>query len=100
MVGVPWETIEKRAVTIRWCTQHGDFHPGNVLVGRDYTPTLIDFGRVGRAPASLDPLTLELSLLFHPDFRTFLGNWPTKDSLEHWSNVKQYVADCPCGIVV
>lgn len=94
------EAFEERPVLVRWCSQHGDMHPGNILVGPDNRPTLIDFGRVGRAPACLDPVTLELSLLFHPNAVEFSKTWPTVDGLRTWADPQVYLSDCPYADVI
>jgi hypothetical protein len=44
---------------------------------------IIDYGEVGEGTASLDPVTLELSLLFHPKgplrpSGAAFGAWPTE----------------------
>jgi CheY-like chemotaxis protein len=57
------DTIE---VTSASCMQHGDLHGLNVLVDSRGEPVVIDYGEVGRANPSLDPVTLELSAIFHP----------------------------------
>ena len=57
--------VERRQVQTRWCCVHGDLHGANVLARKDGECVIIDFGDVGDGPASLDPITLELSLLFH-----------------------------------
>jgi len=45
----------------------------NVLVPDDGQPMIIDFAAVGSRPASVDPVTLELSMIFHPDAREVCG---------------------------
>jgi hypothetical protein len=66
-----------------------------VLVREDGTPLLIDYGEVGRGPACLDPLVLELSLLFHPGFKDVRGVWPTATQAQTWTNLDVYLSGCP-----
>ncbi len=56
------DEFEDRNIQVRWCCAHGDLHGHNVLVATDGSACLIDYGDVMDAPASLDPVTLELSL--------------------------------------
>lgn len=51
------------------CTRaviHGDLHGENVLVVEGTRPVLVDFAYTEVGPAMLDPVTLEMSFLFHP----------------------------------
>lgn len=98
--GLSWTTdFEARQVQVRWCCVHGDLHGENVLVAQDGTAVIIDYGEVGEGTASLDPVTLELSLLFHPkgplrgSGRGF-GPWPTAAQARRWGDIDQYVEGC------
>lgn len=93
--GTDWEDTEAIAVQARRCRQHGDLHGLNVLVNGAGEPRMIDFGRVGDATAALDPVTLELSLLFHPDHPDLGGGWPTPEQLSDWGNRPGYLEECP-----
>ena len=86
--------FEKRRIQTRWACCHGDLHGGNVLVSQRGV-VLIDYGDVGDGPASLDPITLELSLLFHPDAPDLTGEWPSNESAQAWGNLDVYLQDCP-----
>lgn len=56
-------------IRFRTSVQHGDLHGENILVrSQDSDVCLIDFADVRRTIALLDPVTLELSPLFHPKF--------------------------------
>lgn len=90
-----WDVFERRTVWISKTPQHGDLHPGNVIVRPDGTPILIDFGRTGYYSQVLDPITLELALLFHPAARQICGQWPTIDQASNWDNLEDFVAGCP-----
>ena len=43
----------------------------------------------------MDPITLELSLLFHPDSPGAGGAWPTLQDAHVWGDLDAYVACCP-----
>lgn len=58
--------VEQIEVEVGEVICHGDLHGENVLVDSDGRPVLIDFADAGPGPAPFDPVTLELSLLFHP----------------------------------
>jgi len=66
-------SFEETNVQVNWGCCHGDLHGLNILV-KDDTVILIDYGDVKEAPACLDPITLELSLLFHPKGPLLVGN--------------------------
>jgi CheY-like chemotaxis protein len=68
---IPWALeFESRKIQMRWAYVHGDLHGSNLLIASDGEIVLIDYGDVGEGPASLDPVTLELSTLFHPQAPT------------------------------
>lgn len=104
--------IDIRAVTSELCRpdfsdgsfacrksiQHFDLHGMNILVHRSShppKPILIDFGRVSIGPACFDPISLELSLLFHPDANRLRGDWPSLDQIRRWPELSVYVSGCP-----
>ncbi|WP_205876822.1 response regulator [Mycobacterium camsae] len=89
------EIADEKAVQCLWTSQHGDLHGANVLINDKSRPVLIDYGRTGDAPSVLDPLTLELSAIFHPDSPVAADPWPTVDDLQNWADVDVYVRDCP-----
>lgn len=82
-------------VQICACTQHGDLHALNVLVDDEGRPVLIDFARTTRRVASYDAVTLEFSLLFHPELAEICGDWPTNQQLGNWDNLRTYLDGCP-----
>lgn len=88
------EKVEGLVVMIRRGTVHGDLHGGNMLVGESGT-VLIDFAAVTNGPTPLDPVSLELSLLFHPDAPHWESDWPRLDQLERWVDFDAYSQDCP-----
>jgi CheY-like chemotaxis protein len=90
-----WSGLEQTQVRMKWCCQHGDFHGLNILVRDGERPLLIDYGEVGHGPACLDPLILELSLLFHPGCKQACGGWPSTTQASNWANVGEYTKDTP-----
>lgn len=79
---------------------HGDLHGGNVLVNQAGTPVLIDFGDVGFGYTGLDPITLEMSLIFHPDCVLSGLSQEIRSFLKHWPNIDGYCRNNPFGDVV
>jgi CheY-like chemotaxis protein len=76
--------------------EHGDLHGYNVLVrAADSVAVLIDFGSLMSAPIALDPMTLELSLLFHPDSPFREGDWPTSEQARSWCSIDDFVDGSP-----
>ena len=86
--------FEDHQIQTRWAYSHGDLHGKNIFVFPDGTQ-LIDYGDVGEGPASLDPVTLELSLLFHPDAPGKTGAWPSVEQAKAWGNLEIYLDSCP-----
>jgi hypothetical protein len=74
---------------------HGDLHGSNVLVSDEGSVTVIDYGDVGDGPASLDAVTLELSVLFHPQSPLGSSGWPSTEQARQWGNIDEYVLGCP-----
>lgn len=87
--------FEERDVVLNQCPQHRDLHGLNVLVGNDGRPLLIDYGEVDISAASHDPVSMELSVLFHPKGRATVGAWPTPEQARRWAHVEEYVRECP-----
>ena len=85
--------FEDREVQARWACSHGDLHGENIFVSPAGTE-LIDYGDVGDGPASLDPVTLELSLLFHPDAPGRGGEWPKPEQANAWGDLDAYLDGC------
>jgi Ser/Thr protein kinase RdoA (MazF antagonist) len=53
-----------------WACVHGDLHGSTALVSASGSAVVVDYGDVAEGPASLDPVTLELSLILHPQGAT------------------------------
>ena len=89
------ENFEAIELELTTSCQHGDLHGFNVLCSESGKAVVIDFGNVGPAPSCVDPILLELSLLFHSDspFRNY--SWPTTEQAESWFNLQEYLVGCP-----
>lgn len=75
--------------------QHGDLHGLNILCDASRSAVVIDFGNVGPAPTCIDPIVLELSVLFHRDSPFRNGLWPTNRQAEAWFDLEEYLRGCP-----
>lgn len=93
--GRDFSTERDIAVDVRESMAHGDLHGLNVLVNPNGEPTLIDYGEVRRANAALDPVTLELSAVFHPAMAGRLNGWPTEAQARAWADIDAYCDGCP-----
>ena len=92
--GLDWiPEFENRDIQARWGCSHGDLHGCNVLVSPEGV-ALIDYGDVCDGPASLDPVTLELSLLFHPDAPESADAWPSAEQLMGWGDLDTFLEGC------
>ncbi|MBF4571256.1 response regulator [Herbiconiux sp. VKM Ac-1786] len=58
--------VESLTLDMRSRVCHGDLHGENVLVVDGGRPMMVDFAYTGNGPAGEDPITLEMSLMFHP----------------------------------
>ncbi|WP_288367843.1 hypothetical protein, partial [uncultured Marinobacter sp.] len=88
--------IEQATVQVCWGCTHGDLHGFNALVAEDGRSVVIDYGDVAEGPVSFDPVTLELSLLFHPGMNeTVNSEWPSLTQAEKWGNVELFLDGCP-----
>ena len=73
---------------------HGDLHCGNILVKGNADTVVIDFGDAGPGYTCLDPISLELSLIFHPDAKKLGLRDGLIGNLETWPDIELYsVAD-------
>jgi CheY-like chemotaxis protein len=90
------EGFEKQNIQTKRGSAHGDLHGLNVLVSNDGVPILIDYGDVDEGPASIDPITLEFSLFFHPNGPLRNCEWPSIDIAKKWGIIDQYLVGCPC----
>ena len=93
--GINIADIEARTVNAAYCCQHGDLHCANVVFDHTGRVMLIDFGDVGSSVASVDPVTLELSTVFHSLHTILPAGWPTEANMIRWVTVEQFVEGCP-----
>ena len=91
------EAFEATPVHVKVCSQHCDLHGSNILVDENDTPILIDFQQVARCPSAFDPITLELSILFHPDAAGLRGDRATPETIARWHELDWYQAATPFG---
>ncbi|UGB27214.1 hypothetical protein LPC10_06435 [Methylorubrum sp. B1-46] len=90
-----FEKVERLSVSYRSSCAHGDLHGGNVLVDGRLQPVMIDFGDVDHQSSCIDPITLELSCIYHPDgARIFAAN-NLKKLLPIWLNRDEYESRHP-----
>lgn len=102
-----WETLHQRleshgvtvprgslVVTTNHSPQHGDLHPGNILVS-DGHPILIDFDSEVVGSSLLDPLTALLSPLFHAESPFRDRAWPTTIQCSALG-AEGFFTDSPC----
>jgi hypothetical protein len=87
--------FEEHAVTLKECCRHGDLHGENVLLNAAQKPILIDFGEAGVGSAAIDPVTLELSAIFHPNGMLNKTKWPSAAQAKHWYDTDVYLKECP-----
>ncbi|OBK22998.1 response regulator [Mycobacterium asiaticum] len=90
---IDWATVSSRLdsydievpagsliATARIGVRHGDFHPGNVLIDNGQA-VLIDFDSNTFACGALDPVTMLISTLVHPDSPIRGPLWPDGDEI-------------------
>jgi CheY-like chemotaxis protein len=83
--------VENVEIDVARCVQHCDMHCGNVLFDDSGRPMVIDYPDTGGAFASLDPVALELSTIFHKDAPDRLG-WPTQAQAGQWMDLDAFCA--------
>ncbi len=89
------ENFERSIVQVNWGCTHSDLHGYNILVSSNFIPVLIDYGDVGECACSRDPITLELSSLFHVQGPFVNSGWPSEKTASNWGK-KQFIDEtCP-----
>lgn len=89
LAGIDLVAVEHVEIDVARCVQHCDLHCGNVLFDDSGRPMVIDYPDTRNAFASLDPVTLELSTIFHKDAPHPQG-WPTEARGNQWSDVDAF----------
>ncbi len=90
--GIELADIEQVIVRHRKGCIHADLHGGNILIDDNGRPIIIDFGEVGEGAAALDPVTLDLSIFFHPDSVKDGIRSRAEGALESWTDPDAYLA--------
>lgn len=94
LVGFELGPVEAIEIEVARCVQHCDLHCANVLFDDVARPMVIDYPEIGRSLASLDPIALELSTIFHRDAPGRAG-WPSEDQAINWTDIDQFCAGSP-----
>jgi hypothetical protein len=97
LTGIDINAIEGRTVRVGQCCQHGDLHCANVVFDDTGRPMLIDFGGTGRSFSTVDPVTLELSTIFHMQHTRLPAGWPTEAAMSQWATTGDYTQGCAFG---
>lgn len=90
-----WRRFEEKEILVRCARLHGDLHGNNVLVAHDGSPVMIDLRRVADGPACLDPVLMELSVVFLPEQPFFGHSWPSAEHARSWTHIEAYAESCP-----
>ncbi len=92
---ISWATsFERNVIQCKWACVHGDLHCWNVLFASDLSAVIIDYNDVEYGPASFDAITLEFSLIFHPQTLGY-KSWPSVEQAKCWGNLEVYLQGCP-----
>lgn len=89
-----WSRLESIQIVVPWCRQHYDLHGLNVLIRNQSDPLVIDYGEVDLGPSCVDPLILELSVLFHPSAESLRKDWPSVDQARVWDDLSSFSQGC------
>lgn len=92
--GIDLRPVEQVSVQVARCVQHGDLHGANVLFDDNGRPMIIDYPDTERTLASLDPVAMELSTIFHKDAPDREG-WPSEEQAAHWPEIDVFCKDAP-----
>lgn len=97
LAGIDIAAVEARIVQAARCCQHGDLHCANVVFDNTGRPMVIDFGDAGQSYAAVDPITMELSTIFHMQRTRLPSGWPTAAAMEQWPMIGTYTQGCAFG---
>jgi CheY-like chemotaxis protein len=92
--GLDLGAIENRTIIASVCSQHRDLHCANVVFDAMQRAMLIDFGDTGTSYAAADPVTLELSTVFHSQHANLPAGWPVEVNLLAWPDVAVFTGGC------
>jgi CheY-like chemotaxis protein len=92
--GIDYTDIERRIVRAAVCSQHRDLHCANVVFVERRQAMLIDFGDTGASYAAADPVTLELSTVFHSQRSILPPGWPNEENMSGWPNLDRFTVNC------
>lgn len=92
--GVDITVIESIEVDAAECVQHGDLHCANVLFDDRGFPMFIDYPDTGHTISCLDPITLELSTIFHAHAPPRDG-WPSNEQASSWPDIVLFANGTP-----
>lgn len=77
------------------CAQHNDLHGENVVFDSGGIGMVIDYNDTGPSFASVDPVTVELSVIFHKNHAQLGTAWPTVANVQAWPDLDRYLEGCP-----
>jgi CheY-like chemotaxis protein len=92
--GIDITAVEACEVEAAQCCQHGDLHCTNVVFDHTGRVMLIDFGDAGPSLASVDPVVLELSTVFHSQRTVLPRGWPTEAGIAQWITADAFAQGC------
>jgi CheY-like chemotaxis protein len=92
--GINTDAIENRTIVAAICCQHRDLHCANVVFDGRNQAMLIDFGDTGTSYAAADPVTLELSTVFHSQHANLPSGWPLEENLLAWPDLAVFTRGC------
>lgn len=76
-------------ISVKMGMRHGDLHPSNVMVNND-AAVLIDFDNSCFGAGLLDPVTLLISTLVHPDSPIRGSAWPTAEEISRTFGTEEF----------
>lgn len=94
LAGLDIAATENCLVRAAECCQHCDLHCANTVFDDRGQAMLIDFGDTGLSFASVDPVTMELSTVFHSQRNRLPADWPTVENMRNWTDVALFVRGC------